>query len=192
MLDPWGNRVPYVNHADVSGNGQVPQGQEHRSRSTPTSTSGATARTGRACPADGQPEPRRHHSRQRRRILRAGLDVRPVKIEGTFLRSKVARRIVLLFVLSALIPIARARCSRSSQVQSLLSIKVTSRLAQTSEGYAASLYDRLLAVEQRLNEIAARIDLGPPRGDDQPATSTPVQGDWHRRRSRRCLPLFGD
>jgi hypothetical protein len=41
------------------------------------------------------------------------------------------------------------------------------RLAQTSEGYAASLYDRLLAVEQRVNDIAERIDLGStPAGDD--------------------------
>jgi hypothetical protein len=43
-----------------------------------------------------------------------------VRIDGTFLRSKVARRIVLLFVLSALVPIALSGVLSLSQVQALL------------------------------------------------------------------------
>ena len=90
-----------------------------------------------------------------------------MRIDGTFLRSKVARRIVLLFVLSALVPIALSAALSLSQVQDLLVEQGHARLAQTSEGYAASLYDRLLAVEQRMNDIAERINLGStPAGDD--------------------------
>ena len=85
-----------------------------------------------------------------------------MRIEGTFLRSKVARRIVSFFVLSALVPIAATALLSLGQVQNLLIEQGHARLAQTSEGYAASLYDRLLAVEQRTREIAARGGAAAP------------------------------
>jgi diguanylate cyclase (GGDEF)-like protein len=81
-----------------------------------------------------------------------------MRIEGAFLRSKVARRIVWFFVLSALIPIAAMALLSLGQVQALLIEQGHARLAQTSEGYAASLYDRLLVVEQRAREMSARVD----------------------------------
>ena len=80
-----------------------------------------------------------------------------MRIEGAFVRSKVARRIVWFFVLSALIPIGATALLSLGQVQNLLVDQGHARLAQTSEGYAASLYDRLLAVEQRVTTISARV-----------------------------------
>jgi len=43
-----------------------------------------------------------------------------MRIEGAFLRSKVARRIVWFFILSALIPIAATALLSLGQVQRLL------------------------------------------------------------------------
>jgi hypothetical protein len=83
-----------------------------------------------------------------------------MRIEGAFLRSKVARRIVLFFVLSALIPLGVSAFLALGQVQSLLIEQGHARLAQTSEGYAAYLYDRLIAASERTSEIAARIADG--------------------------------
>jgi diguanylate cyclase (GGDEF)-like protein len=91
-----------------------------------------------------------------------------VKIDGTFLRSRVARRILLLFILSALVPIALSGILSLSQVQALLVDQGHARLAQTSEGYAASLYDRLLSVEQRVDDIVERINLDSAPAGDQP------------------------
>jgi len=85
-----------------------------------------------------------------------------MRIEGTFLRSKVARRIVSFFILSALVPIAATALLSLGQVQNLLIEQGHARLAQTSEGYAESLYDRLLSVEQRTHEIAARAGAAAP------------------------------
>ena len=129
----------------------------------------SNGKDGASAPRYGTAQSRRRHSRQRRRILRAGLEIRPVRLDGTFLRSKVARRIVLLFVLSALIPIALSAALSFSQVQDLLVEQGHAQLAQTSEGYAASLYDRLLAVEQRMNDIAERIKLGSASAGDDPS-----------------------
>ena len=81
-----------------------------------------------------------------------------MRIERSFLRSKVARRIVWFFILSALVPVAATALLSLGQVQSLLREQGHVRLAQTGEGYAASLYDRLLAVEHRMREISMRVD----------------------------------
>jgi len=90
-----------------------------------------------------------------------------MRIEGTFLRSKVARRIVSFFVLSALVPIAATALLSLGQVQDLLIEQGHARLAQTSEGYAASLYDRLLAVEHPVREIAARAGAAAPDDEER-------------------------
>jgi len=81
-----------------------------------------------------------------------------MRLERSFLRSKVARRIVWFFILSALVPVAASALLSLGQVQSLLREQGHVRLAQTGEGYATSLYDRLLAVEHRMREISMRVD----------------------------------
>ena len=80
-----------------------------------------------------------------------------MRIEGAFLRSKVARRIIWFFILSALIPVAATTLLSLHQVQNLLTEQGHARLAQRSEAFAASLYDRLLAAEQRVHDLSARV-----------------------------------
>ena len=117
-----------------------------------------------------------------------------MRIDGTFLRSKVARRIVLLFVLSALVPIALSAALSFRQVRDLLVDQGHARLAQTSEGYAASLYDRLLAVEQRMNDIAERIHLGSaaPAGDQPARLQRQFKSICIVDAAGRGVPLLGE
>jgi len=116
-----------------------------------------------------------------------------VTIEGTFLRSKIARRIVSFFVLSALVPIVAFAVLSLGQVQKHLVEQSHIRLAQTSEGYAASLYDRLLAAEQRTHEIAARIGIdAAPAGEHRQRLQRQFKAIGVVDSSRRVLPIFGE
>lgn len=81
-----------------------------------------------------------------------------MKLEGTFLRSRVARRIVSLFILSALVPIIAMAVLSFGHVQKLLVDQGYNQLAQVNEGYASSLYERLLAVDHQTLELAARLN----------------------------------
>jgi len=81
-----------------------------------------------------------------------------LKLEGTFLRSRVARRIVSLFILSALVPIIAMAVLSFGHVQKLLVDQGYNQLAQVNEGYASSLYERLLAVDHQTLELAARLN----------------------------------
>ncbi len=89
-----------------------------------------------------------------------------MRIERAFLRSKLARRIVALFVLSALVPIFATAILSLSQVRSLLAEQGHARLAQASEAYATSLFDRLLAADEQTMEIADRFRRDALRGSD--------------------------
>ena len=115
-----------------------------------------------------------------------------MSIEGGFLRSKVARRIVWFFILSALIPIAATALLSLGQVQNLLTEQGHARLAQTNEGYAASLYDRLLAVEQQAHEIAARLGTDAAFKDaDRQRLQRQFKAIGIVDSFDRVLPLFG-
>jgi len=116
-----------------------------------------------------------------------------MKIEGTFLRSRVARRIVLFFVLSALVPIVTTAVLSLDQVQRFLGEQGHARLAQTSEGYAASLYDRLLSAEERAREIAARFDVdGAPAGAELQRLQRQFKAMGIADRGGRVFALFGE
>ena len=101
-----------------------------------------------------------------------------MKIEGAFLRSKVARRVVLFFILSALIPLGVGAVLALGHVQSLLVEQGHARLAQISEGYAAYLYDRLTAASERTHEIAARVAA--PEHEDLDLRASEVQHPQRR------------
>jgi len=89
-----------------------------------------------------------------------------VKIERAFLRSRVARRIVALFVLSALVPIFATAVLSLSQVQALLAEQGHAQLAHASENYGTSLLDRLIAADQQTMEIADRMRRNALRSGD--------------------------
>ena len=108
-----------------------------------------------------------------------------MRIEGSFLRSKVARRIVWFFILSALLPIAATVLLSFGQVRHQLLEQGHARLRQTSESFAASVRDRLLAAEHSVEDVAATIRAERrARRFGSPAIAAPVQGDRDRRRLR--------
>ena len=81
-----------------------------------------------------------------------------MKLDGTFLRSRVARRIFALFLLSALIPSAGIAFLSIRQVDQLLLQQTRAELAKLSKANSMALYERLLLVEDLLQQLAP--DLG--------------------------------
>lgn len=85
-----------------------------------------------------------------------------MKVEGAFLRSRVARRIVLLFVLSALVPVSALAVLAFAHVRNVLVDQGHSQLAQLSESYGTTVYERLLAIEHQARSLSASYRAGTP------------------------------
>jgi len=83
-----------------------------------------------------------------------------LKIEGGFIRSRVARRIVALFVLSALLPIGAMAVLAFGHVKNLLIEQSHAQLAQLSENYGSTVYERLLALDHQVRSMAAGYTIG--------------------------------
>ena len=83
-----------------------------------------------------------------------------MKLHGTFLRSRVARRIFALFLLAALIPSAGIAFLSIRQVDQLLLQQTRVELAKLSKANSMALYERLLLVEDLLQQLAPDL-----RGD---------------------------
>ena len=116
-----------------------------------------------------------------------------MRIEGTFLRSRVARRTVAFFIVSALLPLAVTAVLSLDAVPELLLEQNHAELAQVSEGYAASLHDRLLAVEQRLREIATRREVDAAwNGDERQLLQRQFKAVGVIDGSGRTSPLLGE
>ena len=85
-----------------------------------------------------------------------------MRIERGFLRSRVARRIVSLFVLCALVPILATAVLSYDHVRKLLLDQSYLHLAQFGESYASALYERLSGVSLLLRQVGpapdARLD----------------------------------
>jgi putative nucleotidyltransferase with HDIG domain len=79
------------------------------------------------------------------------------KLEWTFLRSKVARRIFVLFVLCALLPIAALAVISFGTVAEQLNTQSQRRLHQASKTMALSAYERLLFLEAEMRMVASTL-----------------------------------
>ncbi|KAB2929916.1 MAG: EAL domain-containing protein [Candidatus Contendobacter sp.] len=77
-----------------------------------------------------------------------------MKIEITFLRGKVARRVFVLFVISSLLPVILLAILSFSQVNNLLINQQYDQLRQTSKNYGMALLDRLLLLKMQISWIA--------------------------------------
>jgi diguanylate cyclase (GGDEF)-like protein len=90
------------------------------------------------------------------------------RIEGLFLRSKVARRVFLLFVLSAFVPAAILTALSYGHLRSLDEDYVRRQLAHEGGSYARGLYERLQGAQFLLGVQAAglRQGLGLAEGDE--------------------------
>src|SRR5574340_1808596 len=80
-----------------------------------------------------------------------------MRIEGTFLRGGVARRIFTLFVLSAFLPMAVMAVLTYSQVSSILAEQSRTRLIATCKDYAMSVHQRLTLMQGSLARTALNI-----------------------------------
>ncbi|MCB1768704.1 MAG: HAMP domain-containing protein, partial [Candidatus Competibacteraceae bacterium] len=77
-----------------------------------------------------------------------------MKIEISFLRSKVARRIFLLFILSSLLPVLLLAFLSIRQVDIFTTNQQHEYLKEISKNYGLSLLDRLLFLKTKINWIA--------------------------------------
>ncbi len=80
-----------------------------------------------------------------------------MKIEWTFLRSKVARRVFTLFILCALIPIAALTVISFGTVAKQLNTQSQKRLHQASKTMALGIYERLLLLEAEIRIVASTL-----------------------------------
>ena len=73
-------------------------------------------------------------------------------------RSKVARRVFLLFIISSLIPVLILAVLSLDQVRTVSTDQIVSRLKQDAKFYGLSLFDRLKVVEEELLFHASMLD----------------------------------
>lgn len=114
-----------------------------------------------------------------------------MKFGVSFLSGRVARRVVGLFVIAALIPIAATALLAIYQVTDALTEQSDAALRETAKNYGQSLYERLSLSDANVREIAATLRTG--------AT---VAADDHRakrfttiaviRESGQVTPVLGD
>ena len=79
-------------------------------------------------------------------------------IDLTFLRSKVAQRIFLLFVLCALVPIAALAIVSFTLVTRQLNDESQARLSQASKAHGMGIYERLRFVEAEIRMVGASLN----------------------------------
>ncbi len=80
-----------------------------------------------------------------------------MQIRSTFLRSKVARRIFVLFVVSALVPILTLAALSFRQVTTYFNEQTQKHLHQASKAVGMAIFERLLALEAELQMAAAYV-----------------------------------
>ena len=83
-----------------------------------------------------------------------------MRLEGTFLRSAVARRVFSLFVLSAFVPVVLLASLSYFYVRGISNDQAQRQLAQTGSAHARALFDRLLGAHFILTADAAQIRAG--------------------------------
>jgi len=120
-----------------------------------------------------------------------------MKFEKTFLRSKVAQRIALLFILCTLIPVVTLAVLSIDHVTKNLREQSLIRLQQTGKTLSMAIYERLLFLEtdmiraaSRLREIDELTDAFPPT-DMEDYKSGRFKGIVLHTDTGEPVPLFG-
>jgi diguanylate cyclase (GGDEF)-like protein len=117
-----------------------------------------------------------------------------MRIETTFMRGGVARRIFALFVLSAFLPMVVMAVLTYSQVRSIIAEQTRSRLVETGKDFAMSVNQRLQLMQGSLARTALDIH------DDHLMPSTPVLASLRGlfssltlvKAGTRSTPLIGE
>ena len=81
-----------------------------------------------------------------------------MKLDRRSLRSKVARRIFLLFIACALLPIGTLAAVSLLSVSRQLDDHSRARLAEATKAHGMAIYDRLRSAEASLALVAARLE----------------------------------
>ncbi len=120
-----------------------------------------------------------------------------MKIDMTFLRSKVARRIFTLFVLCALLPIAVLAILSFRQVTKQLDQQSRIRLRQATKATGMALFERLLFLEGEMLQVAANTAalsggaIRPPTRGLAEDLATRFTGLTVITEAGRQIPMFG-
>ncbi len=120
-----------------------------------------------------------------------------MKFEATFLRSKVAQRIFILFVLCAILPIAALTILSFSQVTQQLYGQSRSRLRQSTKSVGLAIYERLLTLEGQMKLVASNMALR--SGSTNPSLPNDLSENLTERfkglslitETEKPVPLFG-
>ena len=120
-----------------------------------------------------------------------------MRVDSTFLRSRVARRIFFLFVVCALLPIFLLAILSFRQVTAQLRRHGQSHLRQATKAASIAIHERLIFVEGEMKVIGVDAARGtavfPPEvssGSDTTLTS-PLKGLIHMAGSDRERTLYG-
>lgn len=81
--------------------------------------------------------------------------MKPSRIDSTFLKSKIARRIFFLFIGCALLPIVVLTVLTFFHVATQIKTQSLDRLQQSSKTYGVSIYERFLALESDMLFVAS-------------------------------------
>jgi putative nucleotidyltransferase with HDIG domain len=120
-----------------------------------------------------------------------------VKIELTFLRSNVARRIFTLFIFCALVPILAMAIISFIQVRNQLYEQGQRQLHQSSKAMGMSIFERLSFLENELKIFSSNLNSSP-----NASTYRPTEEYSKRLKERfkglslltdagKCIPFFG-
>ncbi|MBU3998423.1 EAL domain-containing protein [Rhodoferax sp.] len=112
-------------------------------------------------------------------------------MEGTFLRSAVARRVFFLFLLSAFVPATLLALLSYGHVRAVVSDYAQRQLVQAGSGHARALYDRLLGAHFILNANAAQIRANQEVADADPFALQRVFRRSYLVRPERSTLRFG-
>ena len=108
-----------------------------------------------------------------------------MKIEGTFMRGRVARRIFALFVLSAVLPALALAVLAFSKTRAVLIDQSRVQLNATSQAYALAMYERLLLAQESLLPIVQSLHDGPREGAPFSKTMSLCRSTSQSRHSHR-------
>ena len=98
-----------------------------------------------------------------------------MKLDTTFLRSKVARRIFMLFMISAVVPIITLAVISFNQVNTLINDQTSLQLHSESKAAGMAILERLSFIRNELKAYGALLDKNPA----SPAGL--LQGEYRKR-----------
>lgn len=115
-----------------------------------------------------------------------------MKLEGTFLRSKVARRVLLYFVLSAFIPFLVLAVLYFVQANRMLLKQGHTHLQAASATYATAIYERVLLANQLLRNVAGDLSGKSASGAPKEWLGRTFRGLTFVSPQGRAVSEFGD